>query len=299
MNLFDRLVLEAMKNKSELAPLRVVVEKELLHHDILREMSTAGLLETLTFIGGTCLRACYGSHRLSGNLDFTGGKDFNRETLSELAAVLVGRLEAKYGLKVTVGTPQKETGNVDTWKMKVVTRPGEHAAASQKINIDICTIPSYDPRPMMLRNHYGVEMGTSGLIIQAQSREEILADKLVALALRANRLKNRDLWDIGWLKQQGVEAAMTLLPNKILDRHRDTAEFLDLLNERKAKLQRDPLLRHDFIQEMRRFLPVRIVEQTIEKEAFWTYLIDVISAECEKVTQSLENRPPRPFNFKM
>jgi predicted nucleotidyltransferase component of viral defense system len=49
------------------------VEKELLHHDILREMSMAGLLKNLTFIGGTCLRACYGSSRLSEDLDFTGG----------------------------------------------------------------------------------------------------------------------------------------------------------------------------------------------------------------------------------
>ncbi len=48
MNLFDQLVLEAMKNKAELAPLRVVVEKELLQHDIIREMSVAGLLDTLT-----------------------------------------------------------------------------------------------------------------------------------------------------------------------------------------------------------------------------------------------------------
>ncbi len=72
MNLFDQLVLQAMKNKAELAPLRAVVEKELLHHDIIREMSVAGLLDTLTFIGGTCLRACYGSNRLSEDLDFTG-----------------------------------------------------------------------------------------------------------------------------------------------------------------------------------------------------------------------------------
>ena len=40
-----------------------------------------------------------------------------------------------------------------------------------------------------------------GLILQAESREEILADKIVALALRPNKLKNRELWDIGWLKQ--------------------------------------------------------------------------------------------------
>jgi predicted nucleotidyltransferase component of viral defense system len=49
---------------------------------------------------------------------------------------------------------------------------------------------------MMLRNLYGVDLGTSGLILQAQSREEILADKVVALAWRENRIKNRDLWDI-------------------------------------------------------------------------------------------------------
>lgn len=57
--LFDSLVDEALKSRAELSLLRPVVEKELLHHDILREMSSAGLLSGLTFIGGTCLRACY------------------------------------------------------------------------------------------------------------------------------------------------------------------------------------------------------------------------------------------------
>ena len=150
----------------------------------------------------------------------------------------------------------------------------------------------------MLRNHYGVETGTSGLIIQAQSREEILADKLVALALRPNRLKNRDLWDIGWLKQQGVELPLALLPNKINDRHQSTAEFLGLLNERKTKLQLDPLSRKDFIQEMRRFLPAHVVVGTVDNGEFWTYLTSVICAECDHVTQSLKDTP-KPFNFKM
>ena len=89
MSLFDRLVSEALQNQGELAPLRVVVEKELLHHDILREMKAASLLEDLTFIGGTCLRACYGSYRLSEDLDFAGGKEFTRETLTDLSSILV------------------------------------------------------------------------------------------------------------------------------------------------------------------------------------------------------------------
>jgi len=44
MTLFDQLVDEALKTQTGLTPLRVVVEKELLHHDILREMADAGLL---------------------------------------------------------------------------------------------------------------------------------------------------------------------------------------------------------------------------------------------------------------
>ncbi|MCK5404159.1 MAG: nucleotidyl transferase AbiEii/AbiGii toxin family protein [Desulfobulbaceae bacterium] len=298
MNLFDQLVLQAMKSKAELAPLRMVVEKELLHHDIIREMGTAGFLNSLTFIGGTCLRACYGSNRLSGDLDFTGGKSFNREILSDLAHVLVNKLEGKYGLNVTVDEPKRDTGNVDTWKLKIITRPEQKALPSQKINIDICTLPSYDRRPMMLRNNYGVEMGTSGLIIQAQSREEILADKLVALAFRANRLKNRDLWDIVWLKQQGIDLPLDLIPKKILDRHRSTAEFLALLNERKNQLQRDPVLHQDFIREMRRFLPMQIVEETIENEAFWDYLTGLVCAECEQAAQALGNSS-ESLKFKM
>ena len=114
MNLFDQLVAEAIKNQRSLAPLRPVVEKELLHHDILRELSSAGLLAGLTFIGGTCLRACYGSRRLSEDLDFAGGSGFARTDLAGVADLLAGRLHAKYGLRVEVSEPVREVGNVDT-----------------------------------------------------------------------------------------------------------------------------------------------------------------------------------------
>jgi len=50
MNLFDKLVTEALKNRPDFSPLRVVVEKELLHHDILRVLSSNNLLAKLTFI---------------------------------------------------------------------------------------------------------------------------------------------------------------------------------------------------------------------------------------------------------
>lgn len=284
MSLFDRLVSEALQNLSDLAPLRAVVEKELLHHDILREMSGAGLLAGLTFIGGTCLRACYGSSRLSEDLDFTGGAGFTRKQLADLGQVLEDRLNRKYGLRVEVSDPVRESGNVATWKMRVNTRPDQRDFPSQRINIDICAIPSHDSRPMMLRNPYGVDMGTSGLILQAQSREEILADKLVALALRPNRFKNRDLWDIVWLKQHGVELPVALLPLKLQDHQCSRPDFLKLMANRRQLLASDPVLHDDFRREMRRFLPASLVADTVEQQDFWKYLVATVGDECRQVS---------------
>jgi predicted nucleotidyltransferase component of viral defense system len=277
VSLFDELVDEALRSRGDLSSLRPVVEKELLHHDILREMSEAGLLAGLTFIGGTCLRACYGSPRLSEDLDFTGGSLFERGDLAELGSILTERLRTRYGLPVRVSEPVKTGGNVSTWKLVIETRPGQKHLPAQRIHLDICAIPSHDPHPMMLRMLYGIDLGTSGLILQAQSREEILADKIIAVALRENRLKNRDLWDIAWLTQQGVELPAHLIPLKLRDHKRRAADFVALLEERLATLNTQPEIRTAFMKEMRRFLPAAIVRDTLGLDSYWAYLTRVVT----------------------
>ena len=288
MNLFDQLVSQAMQNQGELAPLKSVVEKELLHHDILREMSEAGLLDGLTFIGGTCLRACFGSQRLSEDLDFTGGHNFKQATLKNLNDTIVNRLYKKYGLHITISEPVKETGNVVTWKIKITTRPEQKNMPLQRINIDICAVPSYDARPVLLRNHYNIDMGTSGLIIQAQSRQEILADKFAALALRPNRIKNRDLWDISWLKQHNINVPVDLLKKKIIDHRCQINKFIELLTDRQESLKSSSDAKANFIWEMRRFLPSQIISSTIEKDQFWNYLTDLVQTECMHIIHRLQ-----------
>ena len=294
MSLFDQLVNEALRARADLSSLRPVVEKELLHHDILREMSGAGLLAGLTFIGGTCLRACYGSSRLSEDLDFTGGNNFKRRDLADLGNILTQRLKDRYGLPVRVSEPVKTGGNVSTWKLVIETRPGQRHLPAQRINLDICAIPSHDPRPMMLRNLYGIELGTSGLILQAQSREEILADKLIAIAFRENRIKNRDLWDIGWLVQQGIELPTQLIPVKIRDHKREAAEFIASLESRLAALRSRPDMRGEFMKEMRRFLPVTAVRDTIDQAPYWSYLTDVATDLGRKAVAALPAPASRP-----
>lgn len=268
MNLFERLTLEALKKQEKLASLRVVVEKELLHHDILRIMAAKGLLYNLTFIGGTCLRSCFGSPRLSEDLDFTGGIDFNKDILRELGPTLVSSLLEKYSLPVSVSEPVREEGNVDTWKIRLVTRPERPDLPAQKINIDICSINSHTRQPATLRNTYGVDMGTFGLIMQVESLEEILADKYLALAMRPNRVKQRDIWDLYWLDLQNIEIDLPLLRAKLGDRNIPVADFKAAFSVRLLGLADGY---SDFKKEISRFLPLQIA-QGIDQPGYWESL---------------------------
>lgn len=290
MTLFDRIVDQALINQKEYSSLRMVIEKELFHHDILRIMSKAGLLQSLTFIGGTCLRDCYGSNRLSEDLDFTGGTDFNKGTLSRLADTLEQSFITKYGFPVKVSEPIREQGNVDTWKIRIQTRPKEVHLPSQRIHIDICALPSYDRKPLMLRNHYGVDMGTGGLIIQAQSREEILADKFLALGLRTNRIKNRDLWDITWLDQSRIKVSNKLIKLKLIDHKVEKGIYIEKMDLRVASLLSDPGFYVDFKNEMSRFLPFHLVQETVESSDFWSYLTNLIYNKWKSLKDELNGK---------
>jgi predicted nucleotidyltransferase component of viral defense system len=273
MNLFDQLVQQAMQSEKAMGTVRPALEKELLHHDILREMSQTGLLNELTFIGGTCLRACYGSPRLSEDLDFTGGTDFDAARLAELGSILEQRLMEKYGLPVQVSDPVRGDGNVRTWKLRMQIRPADNPLPAQRIHIDICAIPSHRPRPSLLRNSYGVDMGTEGLIVQAESLEEIYADKWVALAFRPNRVQYRDLWDLLWLEKQHIQPDSSLIFQKVEDRRKDRSAFLAALRDRIGSLETEPKHQQAFRKEMERFLPAADVRDAIQNPQFWSLLI--------------------------
>jgi predicted nucleotidyltransferase component of viral defense system len=280
MNLFDTLVDDALSAQPGLAPLRPAVEKEILHHDILRIMSRAGYLDDLVFIGGTCLRNVYGSVRLSEDLGFNGGAQFDKEQLSELAARVQDGIRNKYGFDVAVTEPVKDIGDTDTWKIRVITRPERPDLPMQKIHLDICSRRSYDARPSTIIQHYGMDMGTAGLILNAESRQEILADKIVALALRRSRVKYRDVWDILFLAQRNVSVDPSLVYRKIDDRQVTRASFVTLLNTRIAGLQGEY---EQYRFELRRFLPADQTDELFRNPAYR----DLIQTKLTEITTSL------------
>lgn len=248
----------------------------MLHHDILRVLSQQNLLQNLTFIGGTCLRSCYGASRLSEDLDFTGGASFTEKSLNRMGEVLVKDLTNKYGMKVSVSAPTKDLNNVDTWKIKVETRPEQKNFPAQRINIDVCKVSSYDKRPMMLLNPYGIDMGTSGLIINAESREEIYTDKLLSFALRPNRIKYRDLWDIIWLNQQAIKPQLDLVIKKLSERKLAVEEFSNIFEQRRQSLITNPSLEVEFHKEMQRFLPVEQVNEVLQQKGLWSFITSLL-----------------------
>ena len=275
MNGFEAIVEKILTEKSDYAPLRTVVEKEILHHEILRVMSEAGFLQELTFMGGTCLRDCYGSERLSEDLDFTGGFEFSKEEISEFGSAIKSAILKKYGFGVEVTEPKKETGNVDTWKIKVVTKPERKDFPAQRINIDISRLPSRDRKVQFVRNFYGVDLGTGGMPIFAESLEEILCDKLIAFARRPNRVKNRDLWDIFWLSSRNVAMNKKLLFQKLDDRKIELPDFKMLFKNRVEEIK---TLQDDFLNEMRRFLVPGAFNKNFASPLWWAALVNLIES---------------------
>lgn len=287
MSLFDKIVDQALLNQVDLSVLRPVVEKELLHHDILRILSENQLLHDLTFIDGTCLRMCYSAVRLSEDLDFTGGKTFTKKKLSSMSKILIDELQRKYDLLVKVSEPVQNSSNVNTWKIKVETRAEQKHLPSQRINIDICAVPSYEKTARLLINPYGVDMGTTGLVIQAQSREEIFTDKLLAFAQRPNRVKHRDLWDILWLSQQGIIPNYNLLMNKLDDRKIKGSVFLTNYDKRQLSLGENKALEKEFNKEMRRFLAPKQVERMLQQQQLWQAIIVLMEDFKRELINSL------------
>ena len=74
----------AKREAGESGQLVSVIEKELIHYDIIRSMSENGFLKDLCFQGGTSLRLCYQSQRYSEDLDFTGGLNFDAKDIEQI-----------------------------------------------------------------------------------------------------------------------------------------------------------------------------------------------------------------------
>jgi len=296
--MLNDLVNLAVVNRPELAGLGDVVEKEILHHDILYVLHNEGILQQLTFIGGTSLRLCYFSSRLSEDLDFTAGVDFVPEQLEGLGERLRAHLEAKYGLNVRVSEPKTSESDTATWKLTIEKYGNRPDLPSQKMHIDVCSLPSFDIEHRAITDHYGINSPIGGMPIPVQSLAEILADKMIAFTYRERRIKPRDVWDIVWLKQQRIRQSPELILKKLDVRNKQVGEFLENIAKHALMVQTDPVTKKDFEQEMMRFVPTELAERTVMLKDYWPYVGTVIEEEVDFLEKSiLSPSPDTPFSM--
>ena len=201
---------EVVRRSPGLQACTPVVEKELLHVEILGGLHDAGLLRRLVFKGGTCLRLCHGSERFSEDLDFSGGTAFKPNMLRDIETVLRNRIGRTYGLEVDVRHHERKTGHaINRWTARIVTyRPPNSRSTArlgiQRIKIEIDDQPHPERTHTLMVGHpykevVGAYVATT---IVAMPMDDILSDKLVAFPHSVMHRRNpryRDVWDMHWL----------------------------------------------------------------------------------------------------
>ena len=288
-------------NHENLAGMEATVEKELLHYDVMAALSQSGLLSELVFQGGTCLRMAYGSERLSEDLDFTGGRDFTPKLYNNLAEVLIDYFKPRYGLDIVVKQPKNRAFNPDSvkvgrWMIVIETRPDKKGTPKQKIKLEVANIPSYSKNLKAIRLNYpNLQSGLDTVLVNCESESEILADKVVALLLR-KFIKARDLWDLVMLNQQGHELNFEWIANKLND-YQSQNQPLALIKQIQSKLP-DYWASGDFEAEMKRFLPITKVEQTLEQPQFMDYFVGEIDSLLLKTAKQWQT-PITKQQFKL
>jgi hypothetical protein len=275
---FNTLVELAMR-ETDYAHMRPVIEKELLHYDLLFVLDKQGLLDQLTFQGGTSLRLCYGSSRFSEDLDFAGGYDFTTSQLMDMKECIENYIASRYGLEVTVKEPSEmfvepkyQDIKVDKWQIAITTFPTRKDLPRQKIKIEVCNIPAYTRTPQALNANYDfLPDGYSDVLIMTESLNEIMADKLVSLVNTTRYVRHRDIWDLRWLKQRGATIDKKFILSKIHDYK--ITDYLTKLG--KMIMSMDEIIHSDrFHDELSRFIPLDIQERTLKKEKFKVFLIN-------------------------
>jgi predicted nucleotidyltransferase component of viral defense system len=283
---FKQYVEMALKN-TDLATMRPVVEKELMHYEIFNALDEEGLLKNLVFQGGTSLRLCRGSDRFSEDLDFAGGKDFSSASMEKIKDCIAKRIGARFGLKVTV-KPAKEGAlvNVAKWMVSIETSPGQPDVPRQRIKVEIANIPAYTREAVPLRMNYSVLEGMNRVIVVTETIDEILADKIVALPTSIAKLegesliptptkiRHRDIWDLAWLVEQGARVDPLMVKAKIDDY--GIQNYTQLLNH---AIQAVPGIASGaaFKAQMQRFIRKSSHDNAFGKPGFDAYLANTVN----------------------
>ena len=260
-----------------------VIEKELLHYDVLYAMEKLGLLEQLVFHGGTCLRLCYGAQRRSEDLDFAYDGNLEDLDLAGLESCVNEALEKKYALKAVIRPPHKTaelaTAKMQRWWMVVDTAPERLDLPSQKLKIELVAIKTFTKEVRRIARNYDYLVPSLGnTLAVCETLGEILTDKMVAFVNSPpTYVRNRDAWDMMFLLSQSEcnrSKALELVEKKkdVYGCSLSPEEFAQEGEKRVREVVGSP----GFAKEMKRFMPEGVFEEMLGTSMKQQFAIDEI-----------------------
>ncbi len=301
---FNALVDLAMTN-SALSAMRPVVEKELLHYEIFQALDAEGLLKNLVFQGGTSLRLCRGSDRFSEDLDFAGGIDFSADSMERIKHCIETRIGERFGLKVTVNNKSSKGVDgevkhvrVDKWWISIETAPENPAMPRQKIKLEIANIPAYTRELTPLRINYDFLGGMPTVLANAESLDEITAEKVLAFptSLLDNagkpvgpdsaKIRHRDIWDLAWMATRGAKLVPGLVAVKI--GNYGVVNYPGLLGLAIKQLP-EIVKSREFKAQMSRFIDSATLAKTVANDGYNDYLTMSVGGLFTQMRTALAN----------
>lgn len=228
-------------------------------------MALKGLMKTdAVLIGGTALVMGHGNPRFSEDIDLTGVDDPRglRSSLSKSSAEIADILEAKTKLV------EPKSGKT-TWRLSCEIKTG----FSAQLHIDTQNLSPITHHPIMIEYP-----GLPPFVFSSIKLDEIMADKLVALAFR-NYASGRDIFDLWfhWLKNGSATeremAILDMVKKKLSARKLEGNDFLKNLQ---TKMNHGISKRVS--NEWERYLPAAIKNSALYKNIF-----NIVSEKIETI----------------
>jgi predicted nucleotidyltransferase component of viral defense system len=246
-----------------------VVRKEALQIYALAEIFGRPESQALTLQGGTCLRLVYNGVRYSQDLDLVTTLEADglddllskvRPGLAKMGPFFGGRVDTRM---------QNRTPSLTRWKVYLQTADQRD---STSISLEFARFPAYTLQVATLKPT--LELPALPLVVvRAETRKEIMADKIVALAGRPYS-KGRDVFDLWLLDEQGVQLDRTLVRLKWAD----YSVSPERLHQRAQDLSQEQVKR-----ELERFLPQRLRIHVLQEPGL-SAMISRVSTLLESMT---------------
>jgi predicted nucleotidyltransferase component of viral defense system len=270
-----------------------MVYREEAQKAILTALALKDCFNTMVFQGGTALRIFHGNPRFSEDIDLVLHLPTDQGEVGHLGGPGNDLCDFLSGVEQTLYNdfPFIEQAEVKTQKKEselqryILVARSNNPEHSLRIHMELAAIPSYRNQPRIL------DYPPVYPAVRVENMDEILADKLCALALRPY-LKGRDLWDIYFLKQErSVKLDWSLVHQKVEDYNKLGPGQLKSLEEgletaREAiRNEGDSTLR----SEMKRFLPRQLLESY---ESSFKSILDTVLEIISSTRPEMEGEEP-------